>query len=149
MKVDPWGSAMTERETVEFLQNEPLLMRIGVVDTDGYPLVHPVWFIYENEKFLLVSERQSTKVKTLQKNNKVYFLVDKVTKENGPCGVRGRGEAKVVDDARYTQEVTRKQLLRYMGSLEGPVAKQMMESAKTDTVVIEVYPKFLGTWCYR
>ncbi len=95
---------------------------------------------------MLVSERNSRKVKILQKNNKVYFVVDKVKKETGPCGVRGRGEAKIVDDAKYTQEVMRKQLLRYMGSLEEPVAKQMMESAKTGVVVIEVHPKFLGTW---
>ena len=64
---------MSEKETFEFLQNEPLLMRIGVIDTDGYPLVHPVWFIYEKEKFLLVSERKSTKVKILKRNSKVYF----------------------------------------------------------------------------
>lgn len=140
---------MSEKETFEFLRNEPLLMRIGVIDAHGYPLVHPVWFIYENEKFLLVSERNSGKVKILQKNNKVYFVVDKVKKETGPSGVRGRGEAKIVDDAKYTQEVMRKQLLRYMGSLEEPVAKQMMESAKTGMVVIEVHPKFLGTWRYR
>ena len=149
MKADPWGRAMSEKETLEFLQNEPLLMRIGVIDTDGYPLVHPVWFIYENEKFMLVSERNSAKVKILQKNSKVYFIVDKVTKENGPCGVRGRGKAKIVDDADYAQEVTQKQLLWYMGSLEGSVAKQLMESAKTDMVVVEVYPKFLGTWRYK
>ena len=140
---------MSEKETFEFLQNEPLLMRIGVIDTARYPLIHPVWFTYEDGKFLLVSERNSAKVKILRKNSKVYFVVDKVTKEIGPCGVRGRGEAKIVDDSNYAQEVTQKQLLRYMGSLEGPVAKQLMESAKTDMVVIEVYPKFLGTWRYK
>ena len=140
---------MSEKETSEFLQNERLLMRIGIVDGGGYPLVHPVWFIYENEKLLLVSERNSAKVKILSRNNKVYFVIDTVTKENGPSGVRGRGVAKIVDDVNYTQEVTQKLLLRYMGSLEGEIAKKMMESAKTNSVVIEVYPKFLGTWRNR
>jgi len=72
---------MSAKETFELLQKEPLLMRIGVVGTDGYPLVHPVWFVYENERFLLVSERDSVKARILKRNNKVYFLVDKVTKE--------------------------------------------------------------------
>jgi len=35
---------MTEKETLEFLRNEQLLMRIGVIDADGYPLAHPVCF---------------------------------------------------------------------------------------------------------
>jgi nitroimidazol reductase NimA-like FMN-containing flavoprotein (pyridoxamine 5'-phosphate oxidase superfamily) len=146
VKVDPWAGAMSERETLEFLQNEVHLLRIGIVDNDGYPLVHPVWFVYENEKFLIVSERNSAKVKILNKNNKVYFVVDNVTEENGPIGVRGRGVAKIIDDSNYAQEVMRKLILRYMRSLERPIAKKLMESAKSDSVVIEVYPKFLGTW---
>lgn len=149
IKADPWGRVMTGKETNEFLQGEPFLMRIGIIDSDGYPLVHPVWFVYENEKFLLTSDRNTTKVKTLKKKNKVYFVIDTVTKETGPCGVRGRGEAKIVDDAEYALEVIRKHLLRYLGSLKGPLAKQLLDAAKTDTVVIEVYPKFLGTWRYR
>jgi nitroimidazol reductase NimA-like FMN-containing flavoprotein (pyridoxamine 5'-phosphate oxidase superfamily) len=54
VKVDPWARTMSEKRTLEFLQNEVHLMRIGIVDNDGYPLVHPVWFIYENEKFVIV-----------------------------------------------------------------------------------------------
>jgi len=147
VKVDPWASAISEKETLHFLQSEPLLMRIGVVDSDGYPLVHPVWFIHENEKFLIVSERNSAKVRILHKNNKVYFVVDNVTKEDGPIGVRGRGVAKIIDDSNYAQEVMQKLILRYLVSFDKPVAKKLMESAKSDSVVIEVYPKFLGTWC--
>ncbi len=146
VKVDPWARAMSESETLEFLQNEVHLLRIGIVDDDGYPLVHPVWFIYENEKFLIVSERNSAKVRVLNKNSKVYFVVDDVTEENGPIGVRGRGVAKIIDDSNYAQEVMQKLILRYMRSLERPIAKKLMGSAKSDSVVIEVYPKFLGTW---
>jgi len=146
VKVDPWGRAMSETETLEFLQNEVHLLRIGIVDDDGYPLVHPVWFIYENGKFLIVSERNSAKVRILHKNNKVYFVVDNVTKEDGPIGVRGRGVAKIIDDSSYAQEVMQKLILRYIGSFDRPVAKKLMTSAKSDSVVIEVYPKFLGTW---
>jgi len=137
---------MSEKETLEFLQNEPLLMRLGVIDSDEYPLVHPVWFIYENEKFMIVSERNSAKVRILSKNNKLYFVVDNVTEENGPCGVRGRGVAKIIDDSNHAQEVMQKLIIRYMGSLERPIAKKLMQSAKSNSVVIEVYPKFLGTW---
>lgn len=146
VKVDPWARALSEKETLEFLQNEAHLLRIGIVDNDGYPLVHPVWFIYENNKFLIVSERGSAKVRLLHKNNKVYFVVDNVTKEDGPIGVRGRGVAKIVDDSNHAEKVMQKLIVRYMGSLAGPMAKKLMRSAKTDSVVIEVYPKFLGTW---
>ncbi len=146
-RADPWHRAMTEKETLEFLR-EPLLLRIGMVDADGYPMVHPVWFVYEDEKFLIVSERSSKKAGVAKKNGRVYFVVDKVTEETGSCGVRGKADARIIDDPAYVLELARKQLLRYTGSLAGDLAEKMMESAK-DMVVIELRPKFLGTWRQR
>jgi nitroimidazol reductase NimA-like FMN-containing flavoprotein (pyridoxamine 5'-phosphate oxidase superfamily) len=148
VKVDSWGRTMTEQETIEFLR-KPLLMRVAMIDQDGYPMVHPMWFIYENGKFLLATNRNGTKAKLLQRNAKVYFTIDTVTKETGPWGVRGRGRGRVINDAKYAEEVTKKQLIRYIGSLEGSVAKQLLDEAKSDTVVIEITPSFLGTWRHR
>jgi uncharacterized pyridoxamine 5'-phosphate oxidase family protein len=137
---------MPEKRTLEFLRNEVHLMRLGIVDNDEYPLVHPVWFIYEDEKFVIVSERNSAKARIMNKNNEVYFVVDDVTNEDGPIGVRGRAIAMIFDDSDYAETIMRKLIMRYMGSLERPIAKKLMEYAKSDSVVIELYPKFLGTW---
>ena len=46
---DPKASALTEAE-VRTLLAEPLLMRLGMVDADGWPLVHPVWHVFEGER---------------------------------------------------------------------------------------------------
>lgn len=43
---------------------------------DGTPLVHPMWYYYENEKFFAVSNKDYTKVRSLKKIPNVYFLVD-------------------------------------------------------------------------
>jgi hypothetical protein len=82
----------------------------------------------------------------MNKNNKVYFVIDDVTKEDCPIGVRGRAVAKIFDDSNYAETVMRKLIMRYMGSVERPITKKLMEYAKSDSVVIELYPKFLGTW---
>jgi nitroimidazol reductase NimA-like FMN-containing flavoprotein (pyridoxamine 5'-phosphate oxidase superfamily) len=135
---------MTEKETLEFLR-EPLLLRLGMIDADGYPIVQPVWFIYEDEKFLIVSERKSKKVDVIKNNGSVYFVIDRISDETGPCGVRGKGDARIIDAPAYVLEVAEKQLLRYVGSLDGELAKKMLASAN-DMVVVEIRPKFLGTW---
>ena len=63
---------------------------------DGTPLVHPMWYYYDNGKFFAVSNKDGTKVRSLKKNPDVYFLVDIAER-----GVRGRGRAKVIDDPEY------------------------------------------------
>lgn len=147
VQADPWSRAMSEQEVMLFLA-QPLLMRIALVDDDDYPVAYPVWFLYEDGKFLLTSGRESKKARILRKNSKVYFVIDDMTEEHGPRGVRGKGEAKLVDDPAYTEQIMRREVVRYMGSLENPVAKELLESVK-EALVVEVRPKFLAAWIYK
>lgn len=92
---------------------------------DGTPLVHPMWYYYEGEKFFAVSNKEAMKIRSLKKNPEVYFLVDTTDK-----GVRGRASAKVIDDSQYAAKITAHNLVRYMGCLDSPDAKDRLEIAK-------------------
>ena len=41
-------------------------------------------------------------------------------------------------------------MIRYLGSLEHPMAKALMSSVKNgDSVILEVSPSYYSTWDYR
>ena len=77
---------------------------------DGTPLVHPIWYYFNDEKFYAVSNKGGIKIQSLKKNPDVYFLVDVSDR-----GIRGKARAKVIDDPSYAKEITARNLTRYLG----------------------------------
>jgi hypothetical protein len=69
------------------------------------------------------------------------------TDNRPPAGVRGKGTAKVIDDAEYATRVTIRNISRYIGSLDGKVAQDLIEIAKSSSV-IEISPKYIASWSY-
>jgi general stress protein 26 len=137
---DPEFPPMQESEISELL-NKPIYLRIAMInERDGTPLVHPIWYYYEDGKFFAVSNSSGSKIRSLKKNPEVYFLVDIADK-----GVRGRARAIVVDDPEYAKKITSHNLIRYLGSADSPEAKDRIESAKNYSV-IEITPHFMASW---
>src|SRR5262245_3982696 len=122
---DPELKPLEEAEVTDLLDQQ-IYLRIAMINSrDGTPLVHPVWYYYENGKFFAVSNKNGIKIQSPKKNPNVYFLVDIVDR-----GVRGKGIAKVIDDPEYATKILSRNLVRYMGSLDSPEAKDRIELAK-------------------
>jgi nitroimidazol reductase NimA-like FMN-containing flavoprotein (pyridoxamine 5'-phosphate oxidase superfamily) len=143
IKADPWWRAMSMSEVEELLKR-PLLMRLGIMDKDGYPLVHPVWFTYEEHRFYLTSSIASKKVRLLKENAKVYFVVDDIV-DGRPRGVRGKGDASIIYDRDITTKVMREHIIKYIGSLDKPVSKRLLDEI-SNSVTIVIEPLFFATW---
>ncbi|HET6808206.1 MAG TPA: pyridoxamine 5'-phosphate oxidase family protein [Nitrososphaera sp.] len=138
---DPEFKAMQEQEVTELL-NQPNYLRVAMInERDGTPLVHPMWYYYEDGKFFAASNRAGTKIRSLKKNPEIYFLVDIADR-----GVRGRGTAKVIDDSAYAVKVLSRNLQRYTGSLDSPEAKDRIEIARNNYSVVEITPRFMASW---
>ena len=91
-QADPEFKQLEDAEVNELL-NQPIYLRVAMINSrDGTPLVHPVWYYYENGKFFAVSNKNGIKIQSLKNNPNVYFLVDIVDR-----GVRGKGMARVLD----------------------------------------------------
>lgn len=137
---DPEFPPMQEGEINELL-NQPIYLRMAMInERDGSPLVHPIWYYYEDGKFYAVSNTSGTKIRSLKKNPEVYFLVDIADR-----GVRGKARTNVIDDPEYAKRITSRNLIRYMGSADSPEAKDRIEFAKNYSV-IEVTPYFIASW---
>lgn len=142
---DKAGKPMGKDELATFL-TQPHIMRIAFVDErDNYPVVHPVWYYYEDDKFFVAIDSDGQKAKSLRKNPALYFLIDSDPPNGPPLGVRGKAKADVVDDPDYATKVTVRNILRYLGSLEGNAAKKIKETGRKSSV-LEINPLYLATW---
>jgi nitroimidazol reductase NimA-like FMN-containing flavoprotein (pyridoxamine 5'-phosphate oxidase superfamily) len=69
VSVDSQARMLSEEEVLALLR-EPILMRLGMVDEKGWPLVMPVWHVYENGVFRIAVGSTSHKTNVLRKNQR-------------------------------------------------------------------------------
>jgi general stress protein 26 len=138
---------VTETEVKNFLQSK-LNIEIATIDEEGYPIIHPLWFLYDNDsgKVYIGTAKMTRKVQNIQRNpDKIYFCIDD---ENYPYkGVKGRAVARVSEDIQKNLSIIEKINLKYLGTVEHPLAKRLMENTRNGIeVVVEITPKFLSAW---
>ncbi|MFL6497720.1 MAG: pyridoxamine 5'-phosphate oxidase family protein [Nitrososphaera sp.] len=139
--------SVTESEVSNFLQRK-LNVQIASIDEEGYPIIHPTWFLYDNDsgKLYTGTAKMTRKVQSIQRNpDKIYFSIDD---ENFPYqGVKGRAIARISEDIQKNLSIVEKINLKYLGTLEHPLAKRLMENTRNGVeVVIEIEPKFFSAW---
>lgn len=143
---DGMGKKMTRKEIEQFL-SQPNLLRLAVIDErDGRPVVHPVWYLYEKEKFYVATGRGGVKARSIDKNMNVYFTVD--IDGRPPRGVRGKAVARVIDDPDYATEVTKKCVMKYLGGRLQSKSAKMILAAGPSSVVLEITPRYIASWKY-
>lgn len=138
---------VTEAEVERFLESK-LNIQLATIDEQGYPNIQPLWFYHDKEsgKIYIATHKASKKIQNIQKNKgKIYFSIDD---ENFPYkGVKGRGEASMSEDKQKNMKLMERINLKYLGTLEHPLAKMLMERAEDETeLVIEITPKFYSAW---
>lgn len=139
--------SVTEDEINQFLQSK-LNVQIATIDDEGYPTIQPVWFLYDGQagKMYTGTQKTTKKVQNIRRNpDKVYFSIDD---ENFPYkGVKGRASATISEDVQKNLLIIEKINLKYLGTLEHPLAKMLMENTRNGTeVVVEIMPKYLSAW---
>ena len=60
--VDPQARVLSEGEILALLK-EPIPMRLSMVDGHGWPLVMPVWHVFEGDVFRVAAGKSSHKVR--------------------------------------------------------------------------------------
>ncbi len=142
----PGAPSMNKEEVNKFLESK-LLLQIGTIDDEGDPNIQPVWFDYDKDKdkLLIITPKVARKVENLRSKPNVYFSIDD---ENFPYkGVKGKGTVTIIEDPKKTVPYGEKISMKYLGTLEHPIAQMILDSAKKGNhVVLEISPKFFSTW---
>jgi PPOX class probable F420-dependent enzyme len=139
---------MTREEAERFLESK-LNLQLATLDEQGEPNIQPVWFYYDQnrEKLTITTSKSAKKTQNLRNKPAVYFSIDD---ENLPYkGVKGKGLVTIVEDPDRVVLQADKISMKYLGTLDNPIAKRRTDhSKKGENVVIEISPKFFSTWDY-
>jgi hypothetical protein len=113
-----------------------------------------VWFYYDKEKgkLLITTSKSAKKTQNLRRKSTIYFSIDVENYDENlpPKGVKGKGIATIVEgDPNRIVPQADKISLKYLGTIDHPVAKMITEGAKNgEVVLVEISPKFFSTWDY-
>ena len=138
---------VTESEINKFLENK-LNIQIATIDEEGFPMIQPTWFLYDKQSGMIytATPKMSRKVQNIRRNpDKIYFSIDD---ENYPYkGVKGRAIVRISEDLQKNLPIMEKINLKYLETLEHPLAKMLMANIRNGSeVVIEITPKFFSAW---
>jgi hypothetical protein len=146
MKIVPvTGKLPATRAAIDHFLAAPRLMRLGVTEPDGTPLVHPVWYTWEQDQFLLHIGTTSSKRTSIDAQPIVYFTVD----DAGPgvFGVRGKAMTTIDPDQNRLREVTWAQCDRYTGVGDNETRRFLIGMVDAgDLVLVVLTPRYLATW---
>jgi nitroimidazol reductase NimA-like FMN-containing flavoprotein (pyridoxamine 5'-phosphate oxidase superfamily) len=142
-----FSQPMTEDETRIFLTSGKRNIYIASLDEKNEPNIHPVWYVFDptKEKFYIETSKYSKKKKNLENNKIIYFCVDE---PNIPYkGVRGKAKIDIISDIDRIVPICENNMKKYLGSLEHPMAKELVNLAKRgESVAIEISPLYFSTW---
>jgi general stress protein 26 len=144
-----FGEPLSEQGVKEFLSSKVLNVHVGTVDEYGHANIHPAWYYYDSskDKIYIETGKQSKKTGNLKRNNVIYFCIDE---QNPPYrGVRGKGTVIIYDDINFNVPIAEKIHIRYLGSLENPMSKSLLDMMRAgQSIVLEITPKYYSTWDY-
>jgi general stress protein 26 len=146
LKAIPEIPGMTIEEADLFLESK-LNLQFATVDNKGDPNIQPVWFYYDKntKKIFIMTGKKTTKSQNVRERPTVYFCVED---GNSPYkGVKGKGVSTISDDLQRVISISNIIMVKYLGTLDNPMAKAISERSKSgEGIIIEITPKFFSTW---
>ena len=139
------GVGMSESEARNFLSNSKLNLQLGTTEETGFPSIHPVWYVFENDKIYIETGKATRKARNIMGSGRVYFSIDD---EKVPYkGVKGKGQAAILSDKNQCVPLAEKIVVKYLGSTFHPLAKQILEDVRNGSeIVVEITPLYYATW---
>jgi nitroimidazol reductase NimA-like FMN-containing flavoprotein (pyridoxamine 5'-phosphate oxidase superfamily) len=142
-----FGPQLSEKRVRDFLVNSKLNLQLATIDSKGEPTIHPVWYIFENEKMYVATPKKSKKAQNALKNNLIYYSIDD---ENMPYkGVKGKGKVRLLENIDSNLKIAEKIILKYMGSLENDIGKFIISQTKEgNEAILEITPRYYSAWSF-
>jgi hypothetical protein len=144
VSVPPYQPA--SRAAIDTFLAAPRLMRLGVTEPDGTPLVHPVWYSWEQEQFLVHIGTPSAKRRAIEAHSTVYFTIDD-TAPGGVFGVRGKAQAHLILEPTRIRDVVQAQCDAYAGAGQTAAHRFLLGMVdRGEMILIGLTPHYLAAW---
>lgn len=144
VSVPPYPPA--SQADIDIFLAAPRLMRLGVTETDGTPLVHPVWYTWEQEQFLVHIGTPSAKRRAIEAQSTVYFTIDDAV-PGGVFGVRGKAQAHLILEPTRIREVVQAQCDAYAGAGHTAAHRFLLGMVERgEMILLGLAPHYFAAW---
>lgn len=144
-----FSDPLTEDEIVSFLVNQTHNIHLGTIDEKKHPNIHPTWYYYDpnKNKIYVETARNSKKIQNISNNQTIYFCID--DPKPPYRGVRGKGKTAISQSLDFNLMISKKIMIKYLGSLDNPMAKILLGNVEQgNSVILEITPLYFSTWDY-
>ncbi len=118
-------------DSIEFLNNTLVPVRLAAIDKDGFPLICSLWFIHQDGELLCASHASAKIIRVIKENPHCAFEVS--TNEIPYKGVRGKAIATLKSDAEGL--VLSKLIARYLASSQPKLSKWLLSRRKDEYAI--------------
>lgn len=133
------GKGMSSEELDTFLRESRAFANVGTLDPEGWPMVNPVWYSYEDGYFWIVTKENAGFCRNLRNDPRTSLLIANPELPYKRVIVRGLAEFVDLD----WHELARQMVLRYLG----PDGFAYYEATyDIPRVTIRVKPRLITTW---
>ena len=131
---------LTEPELEEFFTTGAHIFRLSTISPTGHPYVVPVWYWYEDGRFMLAARRQNEWLKHIDADSKVGACID--TSDAPYTRVIIKGTADIVD--RSWTGPWEPLAVRYVGQEAGHAYYEKTRSIPR--VLVAITPVSIISW---
>ena len=136
---------MSQLEVEEFLHSNKSPLKLGTVDKFGDPIIHPIWYYYDQGMFYMVTASDSKKIENGRRKNRIYFCVDIDTRPYK--GVKGKGTLKTINDTARAIQMGEKIITKYLGGVDNPLGRYLLPRLKSGKeALLEITPLYFSVW---
>ena len=124
---------MTEQFDKEKLFLGTNIAILATVDNKNRPHGMPIWYIYEDGKFVMTAGKNAQKVRNIQRTWNATLVLDRREPPYHAVMIRGRAEIGPTPDPEWLLRLA----IRYLGEERG---KTYFQGLGDDIVAITLYP---------
>ena len=142
-----FGGMLSEVQTINFLSSSKRTLVLGTVDATGHVNMHPVWYVYENGRMYVETDKESLKVRNVRANPGAYYCIDDDDPVKPYKGVRGKAKVRIIEDLKTIRPITVNIVTKYTGGVDNKIAKRILGGVDDNgSVLLELEPTYYSTW---
>jgi hypothetical protein len=116
----------------DYLTTTRIPIRLSCTTESGWPIVLSLWFIYRDGLLYCATQEDARVVRYLKNEPRCGY---EIAADLPPyCGVRGQAKARI--DQGIGLEILENLLIRYVGSLNNPLAEKLLEDADKEVALV-------------
>lgn len=114
-------------KSAESLVKGKYLADLVTLMPDGSPHIAPVWYKYDGENYLILSEPKTVKVRNIEHDNRVAILISKTDPPYSYVMLNGHAK---ISDCKY-EELLMELSIKYLGEIAGDkYANEIKQTSK-------------------